>query len=149
MQERDSPSRPSARRLRGTAQGFCTGCVPLQYNQTIGWNEKDRRGPEMCSCMHLLFSSPLTGVWKKGFRTQCMHVASPGTRVSQAWEKVRAMNGTLPLMLRLLLSGCRGKREGRRVRMQSEVEDPMGEVWVLVDWGSSCLRWEVAVEKGR
>ena len=46
--------------------------------------------------MRLLFSSPLTGVWKKVLRTECMRVASPGARVGQAWEKVRAMNGTPP-----------------------------------------------------
>jgi hypothetical protein len=44
---------------------------------------------------------------------------------------------------RVGVDGCQG------VRMRSEVEGLMGEVWVLADWGSSWLRWEEAIEKGQ
>lgn len=99
--------------------------------------------------MRLIFSSPLTGVWKTVLKSECMRVASPGAQVGQLWENVSGTNGTPPYSA-AASSESGSTEEGRSgVWMGSEVEDPVGGVWVLVNWGSSGLRRGVTEEKGR
>ena len=85
--------------------------------------ENQLKGHELAirSCMRLLFSSPLTGVWKTVLKTEYMRVASLGVRVGQMWENVSGTNGTPPY------SAAASSESGRRKKGGQGFSDKFGD----------------------
>lgn len=74
----------------------------------------------MRSSMRLLFSSPLTGVWKTVLKSECMRVASPGAQVGQRCKNMSGMNGTPPY------SAAASSESGSTEEARSGISDGVG-----------------------